>query len=307
MSRSTISTFQLFEMFPDAESARLYLESRLWENGVVCPTCKGTANITTRKGGFYRCNPCKLDFTVRTGTIFERSHIPLHKWVYAMYLLVTARKGISSLQLGKEIGVTQKSAWFMLQRLREACGSGDDISKLGGIVEIDETFIGGKEANKHEHKKLKMGRGSVGKTAVVGMRERGGRTIAMPLAAVDRETLQSAIHASVEVGSTIFTDDASGYIGLDGLFFRHDTVNHTAGEYTRGIATTNSIESVWAVLKRGVYGVYHQISPKHLSLYVNEFTFRLNSGDVKRHTLERLDSFVLAIVGKRLTYKELTA
>ena len=123
MSKSTISTFQLFQMFPDAESARLYLESRLWENGVICPTCKGTENITTRKGGFYRCNPCKVDFTIRTGTIFERSHIPLHKWLYAMYLLVTARKGISSLQLAKEIGVTQKSAWFMLQRLREACGS----------------------------------------------------------------------------------------------------------------------------------------------------------------------------------------
>jgi transposase-like protein len=123
MSRSTISTFKLFELFPDEQSARKYLEARLWPNGVICPECKSKERITIRKDGFYRCNACKLDFTVRTGTIFERSHVPLHKWLYAMYLLVTARKGISSLQLGKEIGITQKSAWFVLHRLREACGT----------------------------------------------------------------------------------------------------------------------------------------------------------------------------------------
>jgi transposase-like protein len=174
MSQSTISTFELFALIPDAETARLYLEARLWPNGAVCPTCSGQDRITVRKGGFYRCNKCKTDFTVRTGTIFERSHIPLHKWVYAMYLVVTARKGISSLQLAKEIGITQKSAWFMLQRLREACGG--TTGKLSGIVEIDECFVGGKEGNKHEYKKLKMGRGAVGKKAVMGLREHGGKT-----------------------------------------------------------------------------------------------------------------------------------
>lgn len=134
MSRSTISTFQLFEMFPDQETARLYLESRLWPEGARCPQCGSGERITERKGGYRRCNACKLDFTVRTGTIFERSHIPLHKWVYAMYLLVTARKGISSMQLAKEIGVTQKSAWFLLQRLREACGGDDSIDKLSSAT-----------------------------------------------------------------------------------------------------------------------------------------------------------------------------
>jgi len=306
MSKSTISTFQVFAMFPDAESARPFLESRLWPDGAICPACKASENITTRKGGFYRCNPCKLDFTIRTGTVFERSHIPLHKWLYAMYLLVTARKGISSMQLAKEIGIRQSSAWFMLHRLREACG-GPKLTKLKGIVELDECFIGGKEANKHEHKKLRMGRGAVGKTAVLGMRERGGRTIAAPMA---ERTLQEAtkrIHENIELGAQLYTDDHLIFTGLDGLFFRHDTVNHSAGEYAAGPAHTNGIESVWAVLKRGVYGVYHKVSPKHLVRYVNEFTFRLNEGNVKRHSLERLDSMIEAVSGKRLTYAGLTA
>jgi transposase-like protein len=305
MSKSTISTFELFNLIPDAETARLYLESRLWPNGVTCPTCAGRERITNRKDDFYRCNRCETTFTVRTGTIFERSHVPLHKWVYAMYLVVTARKGISSMQLAKEIGVTQKTAWFMLQRLHEACAG--KMDKLSGLIEVDECFVGGKEANKHESKKLRMGRGAVGKTAVVGLRERGGRTIAFPVENTDKEALQGAVLDNVEIGSQVMTDEASGYQGMDGLFYSHATVNHGAGEYSRGGVHTNGIESVWALLKRGVYGTWHHVSAKHVARYVNEVTFRLNAGNVANHTLDRLDSFISAVDGKRLTYKRLTA
>lgn len=307
MSKSTISTFKLFELFPDNEAARLYLEARLWPNGTVCPDCKGDRISRTKRVGFYHCNACNFDFTIRTGTIFERSKIPLNKWLYAMYLLVTARKGISSLQLAKEIGVTQKTAWFMLGRLREACSAPDSIDKLRGIVEIDEAFFGGKEGNKHESKKLRAGRGPVGKVAVLGMRERGGRTRAKVTELRTLDAIHGEIHANVEIGSQLYTDDHMVFSDLDGLFFKHDAVSHAAGEYARGPVSTNSIESVWAVLKRGIHGVYHHASPKHLSRYIDEFTFRLNEGNVKRHSLERLASFVDAIVGKRLTYARLIA
>ena len=300
----TVSTFQLFQMFPDQESARKYLEGRMWPNGVHCPHCGLTETITVRKNGYYRCNQCKEDFTVRTGTIFERSHVPLHKWIYAMYLLVTARKGISSMQLSKEIGITQKSAWFVLHRLREACGN--DVDMLGGVIEIDEMYVGGIEKTKHENKKRKSGRGPVGKTPIVGMRERGGRVKAKVVTVADTKTLHKTIIENVEEGSIVHTDEHYGYQGLDNALYLHQTINHNLGEYSRNGVTTNGIESVWAVMKRGLHGVYHQVSKKHLGKYVNEFAFRLNDGNVQRRTLDRLNSFVDATAHKRLTYAELT-
>ncbi|HEV2188966.1 MAG TPA: IS1595 family transposase [Stellaceae bacterium] len=304
MSKSTISTFQLFELVPDAETARLWFESRLWPNGPRCPVCGLGERITTRKGGFYRCNQCQEDFTVRTGTVMERSHIPLHKWVYAMYLVVTARKGISSMQLAKEIGITQKSAWFMLGRLREACGK--DFGKLSGIVEIDEAYIGGLSKNMHKsaRQRQNMKPGPANKTVVLGMRERAGRTKAQVVSGSDGATLFPTIYKAVEAGSTIHTDEWGGYRGL-GWSFKHETVNHKQGEYVRDGVTTNSVEAVWAVLQRGIYGTYHHVSEKHLDRYLNEFTFRLNEGNVERHTLQRLDSFADGVAGKRLTYKAL--
>ena len=283
------------------------MELKRWDGKPTCPSCSSKEQIYKRHiAGYYRCPACNLDFTVRTGTIMERSHIPLDKWLYAMYLLTTSRKGISSLQLAKEIGITQKTAWFLLQRIREACGKSNDKqnSFLAGIVEADECYFGGKEANRHESKKLRLGPGVTSKIAVFGMRERSGDVKAMVVGNTGVAVLQTELNKAIASGSVLCTDEHGAYRGVKQ--FHHLVVNHSAKEFVNGMAHTNSIESVWAVLKRGFYGTYHSFSGKHLQRYVDEFSFRLNEGNVTHHTMTRIDSLLTKTVGKRITYKRLT-
>lgn len=302
----TIGILDLQKMFSTEHKANNWFEAVRWKGKPVCPKCGTTDKIVKRKDKqhkhAYCCNHCKpqYTFTVRTGTVMHGSKIPLVKWGIVCYLILTARKGISSLQLSKELGITQKSAWFMLQRVREACKQG--TFKLSGSVEIDETYIGGKERNKHEANKTKVGRGAVGKHSILGMRERGGRLKAMPIEDTTKQTLHPIIRGGVVSGSTIYTDDHPSY---QGAYRRHKVVNHSAKQYVNGMAHTNGIESVWALLKRGFTGTYHNISVKHLPKYVDEFAFRLNEGNCEVDTLERMKALVKGFGGKRLRYHDL--
>ena len=300
-----LSVYEFFKRFPDEAAAIDYLESRRWSDGVICVHCEGARTSRMKDSQYHQCKDCRKKFTVRTGTIFERSHIPLDKWLYTMYAFQTARRGISSIKLAQELGITQKSAWFMLHRIREACDV--DIEMLDGIVEVDETFVGGKEANKHGNKKLRAGRGSVGKQVVLGLRQRGGPVISMPITDTSAKTLEREIYKHVKADATVYTDEHAGYINLK-YWYDHDSVSHGAREYVaEGGVHTNSIESVWGVLKRMFLGVYYHWAPKHTARYANECTFRLNEGNMKIAVMDRIDSLVDASRGKRLTYRALIA
>ncbi len=291
--------------FPDEKSCRDYLADSRWGSQPVCPHCGFSAKIyRINDGKLYRCAKCMKQFTVRVGTIFEDSALPLQKWFMAIYILTAHRKGISSCQLARDIEVTQKTAWFMLHRIRYAVSTKSFEKKLTGTIEADESYFGGEEKNKHFDKRIKAAHngGTNGKTAVFGIVQRGGIVTAHKIERVNKKTTDEILKAHVHPDSTIITDDWKGYKDLDVEFLHHYSVNHSKKEYVRGRVHTNNIEGFWSLMKRGIHGTYHQVSKKHLQQYADEYAYRYNSR--KETDIDRFMEFLAHCAG-RLTHKRL--
>jgi transposase-like protein len=293
------SLYDLFEAIPDEKAAIAYFAAIRWKTGEFCPYCGYGTIYHFSDGKTHKCAQCRQRFSIKVGTIFEDTKIEIRKWLAAIWLITSHRKGIASTQLARDIKVTQKTAWFMLHRLRHAARTRSFNRPLRGIIEADETFVGGKERNKHASKRSnKPGPGN--KVVVFGVLERGGELRARPIERLGQARDEIAKH--VEPGSNVMTDDWGGYQGLE-RDYQHYTVNHNSGEYVRHyFAHINGIEGAWSLLKRQIYGIHHWVSAKHLSRYIDEATWRYNRRDVKDGS--RIAEF-LGRVNGRLTYNVL--
>jgi transposase-like protein len=302
--------------FADADNCIQYMKDHRWPNGVICPTCgrKDVTWLDTQKKWQCKSRHSKRQFTAKVGTVFEDSPLGLEKWLPAAWMICNAKNGISSYEIHRALGVTQKTAWFMLQRIRLAMKNGS-IFKLGGgdsgPVEVDETFVGPKPQKMHNDRRRRLQTADYfkNKPVVMGMLDRESRQVrARVIPNVKRETLQSAILNQIEKGSTVYTDGAVGYDGLAAQEYIHETVNHVE-EYVRGQVHTQGIENFWSLLKRTLSGTYVCVEPFHLDRYVDEQVFRYNNRATKDNPLNDADRFsalLCGVSGKRLTYAELT-
>ena len=303
--RKGMSMMDLFRMFPNEETAEAWFVQQRWGDEVACVRC-GSCNVNTKAkhpAMPFRCRDCDKRFSVKLGTVMESSNLGYQVWAIAMYLMSTNIKGVSAMKLHRDLATGYKAAWFLAHRIRESFNESPDWIKLSGPVEVDETYIGGKEANKHASKKT-FNRGTQGKATVMGAKQRDGKVYARPLGWEPGEKLANFVHETVQAGETVYTDDHRAYKSLREVFMHH-TVKHSVGEYVDGMAHTNGIESFWAMLKRGYHGVYHKMSVKHLARYVNEFTGRHNVRPLD--TVEQMERLAQGMEGKRLRYKDLIA